>query len=226
MQLKKKTDRVPAGDESAANPSGDFPTNRRVTAQKRRDVEEAAELLLGEGGLLRRGLRCSSDILTMESFENAIAVVYALGGSTNAVLHLLAIARDAGVPLAIEDFNRVGRKVPLLSNLSPHGKFHMSDLDAIGGVPVVMKELLANGLIHGHAMTVTGKTVAENLKDVPSLSDAAGGPCNQHAVLLNATKGDRVLYECAAPFAEPGHHLTIVKVGLLEYSREEKKKIN
>ena len=78
--------------------------------------------------------------------------------------NLLAIARDAGVDLRIEDFNRVGRAVPLLANLSPHGKFHMSDLDRIGGVPAVQKELLANGLLHGECMTVTGKTVRENIE--------------------------------------------------------------
>ena len=109
---------------------------------------------------------------SVAAFENAITVVYALGGSTNAVLHLLAIAREAGVDeLTIDDFNRIGSKVPLLANLSPHGPYHMSDLHAIGGVPVVMRHLMDHGLIHGDCLTVTGQTVAENLASVPRLSE-------------------------------------------------------
>jgi dihydroxy-acid dehydratase len=102
-------------------------------------------------------------ILTLEAFENAIAVVNALGGSTNAVLHLLAIANEARVPLALEDFNRVAARVPHIADMKPGGKFHMTDLDRIGGVPVVMKHLLDAGLLHGDCLTVTGRTVAENL---------------------------------------------------------------
>ncbi|MGH9223091.1 MAG: dihydroxy-acid dehydratase [Acidimicrobiales bacterium] len=102
-------------------------------------------------------------ILTKAAFENAMAVVNAVGGSTNAVLHLLAIANEARVELELEDFNRVGRRVPHVADMRPHGRFHMTDLDAIGGVPVVMRELLEAGLLDGGCLTVTGKTIAENL---------------------------------------------------------------
>jgi dihydroxy-acid dehydratase len=102
--------------------------------------------------------------MTMEAFENAIAVVMALGGSTNAVLHLLAIAREADVDLTIDDFNRVGDKVPHLGDLKPFGRYVMNDVDKIGGIPVVMKALLDAGLMHGDCLTVTGKTMAENLE--------------------------------------------------------------
>jgi dihydroxy-acid dehydratase len=112
--------------------------------------------------LLEQGIR-PRDILTKEAFENAVAVVNALGGSTNAVLHLLAIANEARVELSIDDFDRVGRRVPHLADTKPHGKYHMFDVDRIGGVPVVMRELLEAGLLHGECLTVTGKTIAENL---------------------------------------------------------------
>jgi dihydroxy-acid dehydratase len=112
--------------------------------------------------LLRRGIR-PRDIMTKAAFENAIAVVMALGGSTNAVLHLLAIAYEARVELELDDFNKVAQRVPHIADTKPHGAYHMSDLDRIGGVPVVMKQLLDAGLLHGDCLTVTGKTVAENL---------------------------------------------------------------
>jgi dihydroxy-acid dehydratase len=112
--------------------------------------------------LLRQGIR-PRDILTKGAFENAIAVVMALGGSTNAVLHLLAIAHEARVDLRLEDFNTVAAKVPHLADTKPHGKYHMWDIDRIGGVPVVMRMLLEAGVLHGDEVTVTGKTVAENL---------------------------------------------------------------
>ncbi|MFD3592435.1 dihydroxy-acid dehydratase [Nocardia sp. NPDC058640] len=115
--------------------------------------------------LLRKGIT-ARDIMTMEAFENAITVVMALGGSTNAVLHLLAIAREAGVDLTLADFNRVGDKVPLLGDLKPFGRYVMNDIDKVGGIPVVMKALLDAGLLHGDVMTVTGKTMAENLADI------------------------------------------------------------
>ena len=115
--------------------------------------------------LLRRGIT-ARDIMTLEAFENAITVVMALGGSTNAVLHLLAIAREAGVPLALADFNRVGDKVPHLGDLKPFGRYVMNDVDKVGGIPVVMKALLDAGLMHGDVMTVTGKTMAENLAEI------------------------------------------------------------
>ncbi len=112
--------------------------------------------------LLRLGIR-PRQIMTKEAFENAIAVTMALGGSTNAVLHLLAIANEARVDLELDDFNKVAARVPHLADTKPHGKYHMADLDRIGGVPVVMAELLEAGLLHGDCLTVTGKTVAENL---------------------------------------------------------------
>ena len=112
--------------------------------------------------LLRQEIR-PRQIMTKEAFENAIAVVMALGGSTNAVLHLLAIANEARVELTLDDFNRVGARVPHIADTKPHGKYHMTDIDRIGGVPVVMRELLDAGLLHGNCLTVTGRTVAENL---------------------------------------------------------------
>jgi dihydroxy-acid dehydratase len=105
-------------------------------------------------------------ILTKEAFENAISVVMALGGSTNAVLHLLAIANEAHVELTLDDFNRVGDRVPHLADVKPFGRHVMTDIDAVGGVPVVMKALLGAGLLHGDCLTVTGSTVAENLREI------------------------------------------------------------
>ncbi len=113
-------------------------------------------------GLLEAGIR-PRQIMTKEAFENAIAVGMALGGSTNLVLHLLAIAGEAGVELELDDFNRVGARVPHIADMKPHGRFHMADLDRIGGVPVVMRLLLEAGLLHGDCLTVTGRTVADNL---------------------------------------------------------------
>jgi dihydroxy-acid dehydratase len=105
-------------------------------------------------------------IMTRAAFENAIAITMALGGSTNAVLHLLAIANEARVELELEDFNRIGARVAHVADMKPHGRYHMADLDAVGGVPVVMKMLLDAGLLHGDCLTVTGKTIGENLADL------------------------------------------------------------
>ena len=115
--------------------------------------------------LIRLGIT-ARDILTKKAFENAITVVMALGGSTNAVLHLLAIAHEADVDLTLEDFNRIGARVPLLGDLKPFGRFVMTDVDKVGGIPVVMRALLDAGLLHGDCLTVTGKTMAENLADI------------------------------------------------------------
>jgi dihydroxy-acid dehydratase len=115
--------------------------------------------------LIRLGIT-SRMILTKKAFENAITILMALGGSTNAVLHLLAIAHEAEVDLTLEDFNRIGSKVPLLGDLKPFGKFVMTDLDRVGGIPVVLKILLDAGYLHGDTLTVTGKTMAENLADI------------------------------------------------------------
>jgi dihydroxy-acid dehydratase len=114
-------------------------------------------------GLLKAGLR-PRQIMTKEAFENAIAVVMALGGSTNAVLHLLAIANEARVDLTLDDFNRLADKVSHIADMKPHGRYHMTDLDRIGGVPVVMRELLEAGLLNGDCLTVSGRTVRENLE--------------------------------------------------------------
>jgi dihydroxy-acid dehydratase len=124
---------------------------------------EAVVHLLHEGISARR-------IVTREALENAIAVVMAVGGSTNAVLHLMAIAREAEVELELEDFNRIGRRVPHIADTKPGGRYVMNDLDRVGGVPVVMKELLDAGLLHGDALTVTGRSIGEELEamDVPA----------------------------------------------------------
>ena len=124
------------------------------------DAYRAGEAVVG---MLRLGLR-TSDILTREAFENAITMLNALGGSTNAVLHLLAIANEAGVQLDLEDFNRIAARVPLIADMKPGGRFHMTDLDRVGGVPMVLQHLLENGLLHGDCLTVTGRTMAENLE--------------------------------------------------------------
>jgi dihydroxy-acid dehydratase len=139
---------------SAAPPA----TDRRRDGFARRSGQAVIELL-------RRGIT-ARDILTKEAFENAIAVVMAFGGSTNAVLHLLAIAHEAGVKLTLEDFTAVGSKVPHLANVKPFGQHVMTDVDRIGGVPVVMKALLDAGLLHGDCLTVTGQTMAENLAHI------------------------------------------------------------
>jgi dihydroxy-acid dehydratase len=122
--------------------------------------------------LLREGIT-ARQVMTREAFENAITVVMALGGSTNAVLHLLAMAREAEVDLTIDDFNRIGDRVPHLGDLKPFGRYVMNDVDKVGGIPVVMKALLDAGLMHGDALTVTGKTMAENLETLapPGLDD-------------------------------------------------------
>jgi dihydroxy-acid dehydratase len=139
---------------SAAPPA----TDRRRDGFARRSGQAVVELL-------RRGIT-ARDIMTKEAFENAIAVVMAFGGSTNAVLHLLAIAHEAGVKLTLEDFTAVGSKVPHLANVKPFGQHVMTDVDRIGGVPVVMKALLDAGLLHGDCLTVTGQTMAENLAHI------------------------------------------------------------
>ena len=115
--------------------------------------------------LIRKGITTRM-ILTKKAFENAITILMALGGSTNAVLHLLAIAHEADVDLELEDFQRIGAKVPLLGDLKPFGKYVMTDVDRVGGIPVVLRALLDAGLLHGDCLTVTGKTMAENLKDI------------------------------------------------------------
>ena len=134
------------------------------SADRRRDyfAHRSGEAVVN---LLKLGIT-ARDILTKEAFENAIAVAMAFGGSTNVVLHLLAIAREAEVDLTIDDFNRIGDRIPHIGDLKPFGKYVMNDVDRHGGVPVVMKALLDAGLLHGDCLTVTGKTVAENLAEI------------------------------------------------------------
>jgi len=144
--------------------------------------------------LLEKDLK-PRDIMTREAFENAITVVLSMGGSTNAVLHLLAIAHEAKVPLEIDDFDQLSRRTPYLTDLRPGGRFVMSDVDKVGGVPVVMKELLDAGLLHGDAMTVTGKTLAENLE------------------AFDGTPDSRVVYPASSPRSPTGG-LVILKGNL------------
>ena len=134
------------------------------SADRRRDnwAHRSGEAVVN---LLKLGIT-ARDILTKKAFENAIAVLMAFGGSTNAVLHLLAIAHEAEVDLTLDDFNRIADKVPHLGDLKPFGQYVMNDVDRVGGVPVLMKALLDAGLIHGDALTVTGKTMAENLASI------------------------------------------------------------
>jgi dihydroxy-acid dehydratase len=138
-----------------------------VSNAKREDCRRAGEAVVE---LIKRGIK-PSDILTKEAFENAIVTVIALGGSTNAVLHLLAIAHEARVDLALDDFTRVGAKVPVLADLRPSGRYMMSELIRLGGIRPLMKTLLEHGLLHGDCLTVTGRTLAENLADVQPYPD-------------------------------------------------------
>ncbi|MDT2596876.1 dihydroxy-acid dehydratase [Enterococcus dongliensis] len=138
-----------------------------TTEAKLKDVEEAGEAVMK---LLEKGIY-PKDIMTRKAFENAITVVMALGGSTNAVLHLMAMAHAANVELTLDDFNDFQEKVPHLADLKPSGKYVFQDLYEVGGVPAVMKYLYENGYLHGDCLTVTGKTLAENLADVPSLKE-------------------------------------------------------
>ncbi|MBN1240612.1 MAG: dihydroxy-acid dehydratase [Gammaproteobacteria bacterium] len=138
-----------------------------VSAAKHDDCRRAGEAVVN---LINRGIR-PSDILTKEAFENAIATAIALGGSTNAVLHLLAIAHDARVPLGLDDFTRIGARTPVLADLRPSGRYMMSELIRIGGIQPLMKTLLDAGLLNGDCLTVTGRTLAENLADVRPYPD-------------------------------------------------------
>jgi len=165
-----------------------------ISPEKKEDCRRAGEAALA---LLKAGLR-PRDIMTRKAFENAITVVIALGGSTNAVLHLLAMAHTARVKLDIDDFTRIGKKVPVLADLRPSGKYGMAHLSRIGGLPPLMKMLLDAGLLHGGCLTVTGRTLAENLRGVPPY------PANQDVVrpLSNPIKPDshlRILYGNLAP---------------------------
>lgn len=163
--------------------------DNNLTDEKKEDIKASIKALFN---LMEKGIY-ARDVMTKKAFENAITVVLALGGSTNAVLHLMALAREADVDLKLDDFNRISEKVPLLGNFKPFGKYVMSDLDKIGGIPMVMKLLDKAGLIHGDCITVTGKTVAENLEEAPDFPD-----------------GQDVIYPLDKPYAEAERHITIL----------------
>ena len=176
---------------SASHPAVD--RQNRISPAKRQDCADSVKTLFY---LLKRGLR-ARDIMVKEAFENAIVVVMALGGSTNAVLHLLALAHEAGVNLSLDDFDKISQKVPLIGNFSPFGKYVMNDLDQIGGIPMVMKHLWQHGLINGDLITVTGQTVAENIANAPDL------PSNQD-----------IIAPLDKPFAPPHQHMIILRGSL------------
>jgi len=178
---------LPRGASHPADYDAGSDIHADVRAQARASVDALYRLM--EAGLRPR------DIMTMRAFENAITTVYAMGGSTNMYLHLLAIAREAQVPVTIEHIQRIGEKVPLLANLQPHGPYAMVSLHALGGVPVVMKELLRAGLLHGDVMTVTGRTLAENLAPVPTL-DQLG----QQDIVRPVSR----------PIAPPNNHISVL----------------
>lgn len=180
-----------------------------VDRRREDDARRAGEAVIN---MLKTGLR-PHDILTRGAFENAITLANALGGSTNAVLHLLAIANEARVDIELADFNRIAIRVPHFADMKPGGKFHMTDLDRVGGVPVVLRHLLEEGLLHGDEMTVTGKTMAENLAEIdpPAPDGTVVYPISQP---INAEGGLNVLTGSLAPSG------SVVKVaGLTEDQR-------
>jgi len=182
---------LPRGASHPADYDAASDIHADVRAQARASVDALYRLIAA-------GIR-PRDIMTERAFENAITTVYAMGGSTNMYLHLLAIAREAQVPITIERIQAVGERVPLIANLQPQGPYAMAALHALGGVPVVMKELLRNGLLHGDVMTVTGRTLAENLADVPT---------------LEALGTQNVVFPVARPIAPPNNHISVLKGNL------------
>jgi len=179
---------LPHGASHPADYDAKSDMHADVRAQARASVEALYRLI-------EKNIR-PRDIMTERAFENAITTVYAMGGSTNMYLHMLAIARQAGVPITIERIQQIGERVPLIANLQPHGPFAMTSLHAIGGVPVVMKELLRNGFLHGDVMTVTGKTLAENLATVPTLDQLP--------------KQD-IVFPVGKPIAAPNNHISVLR---------------
>jgi dihydroxy-acid dehydratase len=167
----------------------------RVSEDKRADCLKTVDMLFE---CMRRNIR-AHDILTREAFENGLVLAWALGGSTNAVLHILALAHEADVPLTIQDLADVTRKVPLLGNFKPAGQFVMSDLHPVGGIPAVLRALLDGGLLHGDCRTVTGKTLAENLEGVSTPG-----------------RDQKVLFPIQNPLAPADHHIRILYGNLAE----------
>ena len=164
-----------------------LPYSSCAPAESERKRAECAEVGAVVRKLLERDIR-PSDIMTREAFENAMTVIMATGGSTNAVLHLLAMARAIGVTLELTDFQRMSNAVPLIADLKPSGRFVMEDLHAVGGVPALMKMLLEHGMLHGDCLTVTGDTVAENLSRIPALNE-----------------GQKVIVSLASPIKSTAH---------------------
>jgi dihydroxy-acid dehydratase len=190
-----------------------LPGSASPAAVDRRRDDLAYESGRAVVGLLEKNIR-PRQIMTKEAFENAIAVVMALGGSTNAVLHLLAIAAEARVELELDDFNRVAAKVPHIADTKPHGRYHMFDVDRVGGVQVVMRELLDAGLLHGDCITVTGRTVAENLAALdPPAPD--GEVLHSLSDPLHAQGGLAILTGSLAPKG------SVVKVAGIDFDRFE-----
>ena len=165
-----------------------------IDSRRETDARLAGEAVVG---LLRLGIT-SRQIMTKPAFENAIALTSALGGSTNAVLHLLAIANEAGVDLELDDFNRIADRVPHIADMTPGGKFHMSDLDKVGGVPGVLKHLLDNGMLNGECITVTGKTMAENLQAM-DLAEPDGVVVHPVSAPIHSEGGINILTGSLAP---------------------------
>ena len=182
---------LPRGASHPADHDARSGIHEDVRAQARASVDALYRLMAS-------GIR-PRDIMTERAFENAIATVYAMGGSTNMYLHLLAVAREAQVPITIERIQEVGERIPLIADLQPHGPFAMTSLHAIGGVPIVMKELLRNGLLHGEVMTVTGRTLAENLAAVPTLEEIGR---------------QDIVFPVARPIAPPNNHISVLKGNL------------
>jgi len=182
---------LPRGASHPADYHAESGIHEDVRAQAHGTVDALINLI--DAGIRPR------DIMTMAAFENAITTVYAMGGSTNLYLHLLAIARDAGIPLTIDHIQQVGQRVPLIANLQPHGPYAMVTLHGLGGVPIVMKELLRHGLLHGEVMTVTGHTLAENLAQVPTLEQLPA---------------QDIVLPLSRPIAAPNNHISVLKGNL------------
>ena len=185
-------------------------SNPAATGDKLKDVFEAGEAIIG---LIEKNIR-PRDIITRKALENAVVITMALGGSTNAILHLLAIAHAAEVDFAIEDFNEIQKRVPHLADLKPSGKYVFQDLYNVGGVPAVQKYLLDNGLLHGDCLTVTGKTLAENLENVAPLAEGQDVIMS----LENPKRKDGPLIVLKGNLAPDG---AVVKVSGLKQRRHE-----
>ena len=164
-------------------------SNPALSQEKKKECEDAGKAIKI---LMEKDIK-PRDIMTLEAFENAITLVAVLGGSTNAVMHLIAMAHSVGIEITLADFQRISDKTPVLADLKPSGKYMMEDLHAVGGVPAVMKYLLKEGLLHGDCLTVTGKTVAENLSEIPDLSDGQE-VIHEIQKALKATGNIQILY--------------------------------